>query len=70
MRAAPGSWKAVAGLGFTALTVPEELGGSGGDLRDAAVVVVEAARHHAPLPIAEANFVAGPLSGRRRDRVA
>ena len=41
--------------------MPEELGGSGGDLRDAAVVVAEAARHCAPLPIAEANFLAGPL---------
>ena len=61
LRAAPGSWKDVAGLGFTALTVPEELGGSGGDLRDAAIVVAEAARHRAPLPIAEANFLAGPL---------
>lgn len=61
LRAAPGSWKDVARLGFTALTVPEELGGSGGDLRDAAVVVAEAARQHAPLPVAEANFLAGPL---------
>ncbi len=61
MRAAPGSWKDLAGLGFTALTVPEELGGSGGDLRDAAVVVAEAARHRVPLPVAEANFLAGPL---------
>jgi len=32
--------------------VPEELGGSGGNLRDAAVVVAEAARHHVALPIA------------------
>ena len=61
LRAAPGSWEDVARLGFTALTVPEELGGSGGDLRDAAVVVAEAARQHAPLPVAEANFLAGPL---------
>jgi alkylation response protein AidB-like acyl-CoA dehydrogenase len=61
LRAAPGSWKDVAGLGFTALAVPEDLGGSGGDLRDAAVVVAEAARLHVPLPVAEANFLAGPL---------
>jgi alkylation response protein AidB-like acyl-CoA dehydrogenase len=61
LHTAPGSWKDVAQLGFTALTVPEELGGSGGDLRDAAVVVAEAARHSVPLPIAEANFLAGPL---------
>ena len=60
LAAAPGSWKDVADLGFTGLTMPEELGGSGGDLRDAAVVVAEAARHCA-LPIAEANFLAGPL---------
>ena len=32
--------------------MPEELGGSGGNLRDAAVVVAEAARHHVALPIA------------------
>ena len=61
LAAAPGSWKDVADLGFTGLTMPEELGGSGGDLRDAAVVVAEAARHCAPLPIAEANFLACPL---------
>jgi alkylation response protein AidB-like acyl-CoA dehydrogenase len=61
LRTAPGSWKDVARLGFTALTVPEELGGSGGDLRDAAVVAAEAARWHVPLPVAEANFLAGPL---------
>jgi alkylation response protein AidB-like acyl-CoA dehydrogenase len=61
LRSAHRSWKDVAGLGFTALAVPEELGGSGGDLRDAAIVVAEAARWHLPLPIAEANFLAGPL---------
>jgi acyl-CoA dehydrogenase len=61
LAANPGSWKDLSDLGFTGLTVPEELGGSGGDLRDAAVVVAEAARHHAPLPIAEALFLAGPM---------
>ncbi|MGH3206401.1 MAG: acyl-CoA dehydrogenase family protein [Trebonia sp.] len=61
LRAAHGSWQDVAGSGFTALAVPEELGGSGGDLRDAAIVVAEAARQRVPLPIAEANFLAGPL---------
>ena len=58
---AHGSWGDIAGLGFTALAVPEALGGSGGDLRDAAIVVAEAARQRVPLPIAEANFLAGPL---------
>jgi acyl-CoA dehydrogenase len=54
-------WAELAALGFTSLTVPEELGGSGGDLRDAAVVVAQAARHGVALPVAEAAFLAGPL---------
>jgi alkylation response protein AidB-like acyl-CoA dehydrogenase len=57
----PGDWAALAGLGFTSLTVPEDLGGSGGDLRDAAVVVAEAARHGSTLPLAEALFLSGPM---------
>ena len=57
----PGDWAALARLGFTSLTVPEELGGSGGDLRDAAIVVAEAARHGSTLPLAEALFLSGPL---------
>ena len=61
LAANPGSWTDLADLGFTGLAVPEELGGSGGDLRDAAVVVAEAARHCAPLPIAEALFLAAPM---------
>ena len=61
-------WDELAGLGLTSLTVPEELGGSGGDLPDAAVVVAEAARQRPPrlpagLPLAEALFLAGPLLG-------
>jgi acyl-CoA dehydrogenase len=52
-------WTTLAELGFTSLTVPEELGGSGGDLRDAAVVVAEAARQGSRLPLAEALFLAG-----------
>lgn len=55
------AWADLAELGFTSLTVPAELGGSGGDLRDAAVVVAEAARHGVALPVAEATFLAGPL---------
>jgi hypothetical protein len=54
-------WRDLAALGFTGLTVPEPLGGSGGDLRDAAVVVAEAARFGAAVPVAEALFLAGPL---------
>src|SRR6202008_790408 len=54
-------WRDLAALGFTGLTVPEYLGGSGGDLRDAAVVVAEAARFGAAVPFAEALCLAGPL---------
>lgn len=54
-------WHDLAALGFTGLTVPEHLGGSGGDLRDAAVAVGEAARFSAAVPLAEALFAAGPL---------
>ncbi|MGQ4267466.1 acyl-CoA dehydrogenase family protein [Nocardiopsis changdeensis] len=51
-------WEALEELGFTSLTVPEELGGSGGDLYAAAVVVRAAA--DVPGPVAEAAFLAGP----------
>lgn len=54
-----GLWDEFEELGFTCLTVPDELGGSGGDLRDAAVVVRAASWGAAP--IAEALFLAGPL---------
>jgi acyl-CoA dehydrogenase len=56
-----GLWDELAALGFTGLTVPEELGGSGGDLLDAAVVTSEAAKSGAAVPVAEATFLAGPL---------
>lgn len=52
-------WKQLEQLGFTSLTVPEELKGAGGDLHDAAVVVRAAAMTATPL--AEAAFLAGPL---------
>jgi acyl-CoA dehydrogenase len=45
-------------LGFTTLTMPEHLGGAGGDLRDAAAVARAAAVSATPL--AEANFLAAP----------
>jgi acyl-CoA dehydrogenase len=54
-------WDDLEALGFTALTVPEELGGAGGTLRDAAVTVREAAAASAAIPLAEALFLAGPL---------
>ncbi|MER5181552.1 acyl-CoA dehydrogenase family protein [Streptomyces sp. NPDC002896] len=54
-------WDDLERLGFTSLTVPEELGGAGGTLRDAAVLVREAASASAAIPLAEALFLAGPL---------
>ena len=54
-----GSWAEFDRLGFTTLTVPERLGGSGGSLRDAATVVRSAATMAAP--IMEASFLAGPV---------
>lgn len=49
-------WQQLSAAGLTGVGVPEELGGSGGDLADAAVVVRIAAAHAAPLPLAETLF--------------
>ena len=57
----PEDWAALEELGFTSLTLPEELGGSGGDLADAAVVVAEAARLGSSLPLVEALFLPSHL---------
>lgn len=57
----PALWTSLADTGFTLLGVPEESGGSGGDLDDLAVALETTARHAAPLPLAETAFVAGWL---------
>jgi acyl-CoA dehydrogenase len=54
-------WEEFERLGFTSLTAPEALGGGGGTIRDAAVLVRETAAACAAVPIAEAVFVAAPL---------
>ncbi|SEG93962.1 Acyl-CoA dehydrogenase, N-terminal domain [Thermomonospora echinospora] len=54
-------WKELEQLGFTSLALPEELGGGGGTVRDAAVLVREAASACAAVPVAEAAFVAAPM---------
>ncbi|MFC4945876.1 acyl-CoA dehydrogenase family protein [Pseudonocardia sp. GCM10023141] len=59
-----GLWSDLVDTGFTLLGVPVEVGGSGGDLGDLAVVVEAVARHTAAVPIAETAFVAGWLLGR------
>ena len=52
-------WHALDELGFTTLTVPAELGGSGGDICDAAAALGAAAL--ANIPLGEALLLAGPL---------
>lgn len=54
-------WGELESLGFVSLAVPEDLGGGGGTLRDAAVLVREAAVAGAAVPVAEAAFIAAPL---------
>ncbi|MFC6935984.1 acyl-CoA dehydrogenase family protein [Actinomadura yumaensis] len=46
----PALWRRFAALGLAAITVPEEYGGAGGTLADAAVVAEELGRALAPLP--------------------
>ncbi|QFZ20624.1 acyl-CoA dehydrogenase family protein [Saccharothrix syringae] len=57
-------WRDLADTGFHLLGVPEELGGSGGGLRDLAVVVDLVAFHTAGAPVAESAFLAGWLLAR------
>jgi acyl-CoA dehydrogenase len=52
-------WHALDELGFTTLTVPADLGGSGGDICDAAAALGAAAL--ANIPLGEALLLAGPL---------
>ncbi|WP_106400568.1 acyl-CoA dehydrogenase [Actinocorallia populi] len=54
-------WEELDRLGFTSLSTPEELGGGGGTLQDAAAVVREIAEACAAVPVAEALLVAAPL---------
>ncbi|SDG70801.1 acyl-CoA dehydrogenase [Lentzea fradiae] len=54
-------WKDLSDTGFHLLGVPEEVGGSGGGLRDLAVVVDLVAFHASAAPVAESAFLAGWL---------
>lgn len=54
-------WKDLCQTGFHLLGVPEEAGGSGGSLRDLAVVVDLTAFHGARVPIVESAVLAGWL---------
>jgi alkylation response protein AidB-like acyl-CoA dehydrogenase len=57
----PQAWSALAENGLTLAGVPEDLGGSGGTIRDAVTVVRSAAGAAAPLPVAETAIVAAPV---------
>ena len=55
----PAFWSQLAALGLTGMTIPEELGGSGMSMLDAAVVYHELGRALAPSP----HFVSSILAG-------
>jgi acyl-CoA dehydrogenase len=52
-------WDSLAGMGVPWLGIPEERGGSGGEVADAALAVRVAAEHAVPLPVAETALLAG-----------
>ena len=56
-----GLWDAALELGLPLVGLPESAGGSGGSLLDAVTVQRAAARHAAPLPLAE-TYLAGRLA--------
>jgi acyl-CoA dehydrogenase len=55
-----GLWDALAEAGLTGVGLPEEAGGSGGELADAVAVVRTLAAGAAAVPVAEQLLVAGP----------
>ncbi len=58
---APRVWDALAQAELTLLPVPEECGGAGAGLAEAAVVLHAAGRYAAPVPLAETGWLAGWL---------
>ena len=61
-----GLWAALAEAGLTGVGLPEEAGGSGGELADAVAIVRTLAAGAAAVPVAEQLLVAGPARGRGR----
>ncbi|MQY02283.1 acyl-CoA dehydrogenase family protein [Actinomadura macrotermitis] len=57
--AAADPWPALEEAGLTAVGVPEEAGGSGGTLADAAVLLRASGYHAAAVPLAETGWLAG-----------
>jgi acyl-CoA dehydrogenase len=55
-----GLWSALAEAGLTGVGLPEEAGGSGGELADAVAIVATLAQGAAAVPVAEQLLVAAP----------
>lgn len=53
------TWEAVERANLALVPVPEEFGGSGGTLKDAAAILHLAGRHAASVPLAESGLLAG-----------
>ena len=65
-----GLWAALADAGLTGVGLPEEAGGSGGELADAVAIVRTLAAGAAAVPVAEQLLVAGPAMRRGRPGAA
>lgn len=52
-------WAVLAASGFTLISVPEEAGGSGGDLADACAVIQATGHFAAAVPVAETSVLGG-----------
>lgn len=65
----PRLWDELEKIGVTLLTVPEERGGGGGDLRTAVEVLRVLGRHAAAVPLAETALLAGWLLSGCGERV-
>jgi acyl-CoA dehydrogenase len=52
-------WSALVESGFPSVSVPEEAGGSGGDVADACALLTVAGRFAAPVPLAETGLLGG-----------
>jgi acyl-CoA dehydrogenase len=54
-------WDGLVAVGFSRITLPEDIGGSGGSLTDAAAVLRVLGRYAAPVPFAESTLLGGWL---------
>jgi acyl-CoA dehydrogenase len=55
----PGLWSALAEGGFTAIGIPESVGGSGGGLTDVCDLLIAAGAHAVSLPLVESTLLGG-----------